>query len=431
MVKIPFACLPDGRVGFPGTAVRNNNWRCPGCHKRVVLKRGAVIQAHFAHHVASGCGGGESIQHRATKEWIAANVSNPDFRITSRCSTCREPFTVFRGAAGLAGHTEVPVLARKYVVDAAAVGPAGRVALNIEVVHTHRSSPEKMNVIGAEARDGAVEVAAADLVKEGYPLEFCDVRIGCSRCRPCLRRAVQQRRTAAAYRRQLGARKTLRAWQAAVAAAKSRRARRFGKRWLLLHRAPRASVWAARAAQELHNTMFKPCAKCGADVQIKEWKHTKGAKCNAHELVYGDINWEVNNNGQYYHKKCLPNCSECGETKKPEKWCQCQKRAHRKCVDCGKWHKKELMRSNVLPRDRTEWVCDACSTECYRCNARISAKQSQYGGKCYRCNRSAKIVAAGGDPTDGYCTECGKRLTSSQFEKCYACYKGNYRLSLN
>lgn len=429
MVKVPLALASDGRVGFPGSAARGADWRCPGCDKRVVLKRGAVLQPHFAHHVTTGCTGGESIVHRATKEWIAANMSNPDFRITALCRECSETHAVFRGAAGVTGHTEMPVLSGKYVVDASAVGPTRRVIANVEVVHTHASSPEKMNVVGAEARDGAVEVAAVDLVAEGYPLEFRAVQsANRRRCRPCLRHAVLQRRAAAVHRRERGARTALRSWGAAVAAAKARRMHRFGRRWLLLHRAPRASAWAARAAEALHARMFKPCHKCNEDVQIKRWTSVADGKCNRHELVF--VPWDSDEHGHCYHARCSPNCSGCGETRKPGKWCACDKAAHRKCTDCGKWKKKEAMDklslpNGSLPRSKTEWVCETCAAQCTACGGGMSKKQAFYGGRCYPCNRAAVIRRAGGDPTEGCCEDCGHPVSNSRYTRCYDCHSSH------
>lgn len=432
MLKVPYATLPDGTVGFPGTADRSPDWKCPGCKQRVVVKRGSKLTPHFAHHSANtNCSGGESIVHSATKKWVAANVSNPAFRVRSQCYECNADLTVFRGHPSYVGHTEVTLYGpsgQRYQVDAVAVAPNGRIVANIEVFYTSKSTEEKLRVVGAQAQCGAMEVGAVDLVATAYPMEFRDLNRR-TRCRPCVVRAVAARKADAVYRRQRWALRASTKWTRAVAAKKAWRRDKYGRRWLLLHRAPKAAAWAAAEALKLHNSMFKPCAKCGADVQTWEWETSKGAKCNTHQLVVAE-GWTVDDD-QVYHMKCSPNCPECGETRKPGKWCQCQKRAHRKCVDCGKWHKKELMHSNVLPRDQTEWVCDACSSECRSCDARISAKQFQYGGKCYRCNRSAKIVAAGGDPSDGYCTQCGKRLTSSRFEKCYTCYKNNFCSSVN
>lgn len=421
MVKVPLALAADGRVGFPGSAVRGADWRCPGCDKRVVLKRGAVLQPHFAHHVTTGCSGGESIQHRATKEWIVANMSNPDFRITDRCHECSAAHVVFRGAAGVTGHTKVAMHGRKYVVDASAVGPTGRVIANVEVVYTHASSSEKMNVVGAEARDGAVEVAAVDLVTEDYPLEFRAVRSTTRRCRPCLRRAVLQRRAAAVHRREHGARAALRSWGAAVAAAKSRRMHRFGKRWLLLHRAHRAPRASAVAA--LHARMFKLCHKCGEDVQVKRWLSVPDGKCNRHELV--GVPWESDGDGHCYHARCSPNCSGCGETRKLGKWCACDRAAHRPCTDCGEWKKRDAMDKLSLPRGKTEWVCETCAVQCTACGGGMSKKQAFYGGRCYPCNRAAVIRRAGGDPTEGCCEDCGHPVSNSRYTRCYDCYSSH------
>ena len=104
-IKIPFA---GKAIGFPLTAVRHGQWKCPECGSPVIVKRGKVKQAHFAHKAASSCTG-ESLLHKATKEWISAHACDPEFSITSRCHCCSTPMTVFRGSAALSGVVETTV----------------------------------------------------------------------------------------------------------------------------------------------------------------------------------------------------------------------------------------------------------------------------------------------------------------------------------
>jgi hypothetical protein len=424
MLKVPYAVLSDGTVGFPKTAERLPGWKCPGCNERVVVKRGDKMAAHFAHHRSTtGCSGGESLIHSATKEWIAANASNPDFCVSTHCSACHIEFDLFRGHPSFVGLTEVSVHGpseKRYRVDTTVVAPTNRIVANIEVVNTHKSSDEKMRVISAMARDGAFEVNAVDLVAESYPLTLWEANYR-SRCKLCISEAVAKKRATAICRRLNKARKVSRVWRRAVRASKARVCKKFARRWLLLHRSPKAKQWATKESERLYTLMFKACRKCKDDIQIRRWGCTKGDKCNVYNLEDVYDGWENDDNGHSYHLKCSPNCSQCGQSKRPGKWCECEKREHRKCVDCGKWHKRDEMHSNVLPQNKTEWVCKKCSSECLTCDAYISKKQRQFGGKCYVCNRSAIIAGAGGDPNDGYCLKCGKRLKNSRYTTCYTC----------
>ena len=157
MVKVPYA-LSGTRVGFPHTANRSEQWSCPECHAEVIVKRGDIKVPHFAHKASqSGCRG-ETFAHSSTKEWIAANVQSPDFRITSTCTGCCEPFTAFRGARGLAGATEVQIEA--YRADAAAV-ECGRLVAAFEVLHSHKTGARKMATLLAPLCSPHSELQAA------------------------------------------------------------------------------------------------------------------------------------------------------------------------------------------------------------------------------------------------------------------------------
>ncbi len=70
---IPVAFTDDGRVVRPDQAEPNQPYRCPGCSAEVVLRRGEVRRAHFAHRHGEGCSP-DSAAHRAAKRLVVQVV---------------------------------------------------------------------------------------------------------------------------------------------------------------------------------------------------------------------------------------------------------------------------------------------------------------------------------------------------------------------
>ena len=215
MVKVPFA-VAGATIGFPQTADRDRDWRCPGCNEAVVPHRGEKYIPHFAHKNASPCAG-ESLAHRSTKEWIARQVASPAFAIAATCGTCGKGHVVFSGDTRFRGRTEVPFphhRSPKYRIDAVAVD-GERVCAAIEVRHTHAAGEEKMAVLAAATSGSAFEVSAIDLIAGGYPTTFETVEP--RECRACVERSR---------------------WRRLPHAAKAR-VRRFALRWRQAHQAAR------------------------------------------------------------------------------------------------------------------------------------------------------------------------------------------------
>lgn len=186
MPRVPIAV--DARLGklvFPDSATRGNRLSCIGCGGLVHLRAGKIRVRHFAHnHAGGGCGGGEGIVHRCTKEWIAKSVSNPNFVIWCTCSSCKGTFEAFRGNTRFAGVTEINIGANaKYRVDVVCLD-GSRCVSCIEVMHTHKTEPDKMAVLASVSYNSAFEVLAVDLIQEQWPLEFHDIRS--RRCSECI-----------------------------------------------------------------------------------------------------------------------------------------------------------------------------------------------------------------------------------------------------
>lgn len=66
---VPVASAPDGSLVRPVDADPDASYRCPGCGSRLILRRGELRRAHFAHRRGDGCSA-ESALHRAAKRRI-------------------------------------------------------------------------------------------------------------------------------------------------------------------------------------------------------------------------------------------------------------------------------------------------------------------------------------------------------------------------
>ena len=143
-MKVPAAYL-NYEIVFPHTAPRKGNYTCIACKHVVYLKRGKILRAHFAHAPKSICT--ESIEHFATKHWIAKQVKNPKFSILSKCYSCFKLHTVLSGDEMLSAVTETRLCTSKpYIMDVA-VHKNSRLVGCVEIFHTHRAGQQKLNAI--------------------------------------------------------------------------------------------------------------------------------------------------------------------------------------------------------------------------------------------------------------------------------------------
>lgn len=196
MLKIPLARDVDsGKLMFPSEATRKKRLVCIDCDSELHVRAGPKRVRHFAHNPkgtsSGGCGGGEGIIHKSTKEWISQNVSNPEFTITSRCTECMKMGILFTGNPRFSGATEIAMGSRgQYKIDAVCFNKTKCVAC-IEVYHTHRTDSTKMAALAVRSYDNAFEVKAVNLVDKDWPLSFRDIRP--RRCTDCIRSARLKR----------------------------------------------------------------------------------------------------------------------------------------------------------------------------------------------------------------------------------------------
>ncbi len=78
--KVPLGVAPDGSLARAQSAQEGTEYRCPGCGSPVVLRRGPVRAAHFAHKASAFCSP-ETALHRGVKTLVATMLRR---RLTRR-----------------------------------------------------------------------------------------------------------------------------------------------------------------------------------------------------------------------------------------------------------------------------------------------------------------------------------------------------------
>jgi len=201
MLKIPCARDVKGGLQFPSACSKDDGpFSCYGCDRPLIVHKGLRRVHHFQHATASkvSCaGGGETMLHKSTKEWVARHINRTAFTITSRCPDCGGSHPVFSGRSGLTAVLECrsAVLGRVYRIDVSVFCGSQSVA-DIEVVYSHPCGPNKRRDLALSSRLGCIEVNAINLVAYEFPMTLEAYRR--TRCRRCAVIAVKKRRTLAA-----------------------------------------------------------------------------------------------------------------------------------------------------------------------------------------------------------------------------------------
>jgi len=196
-MKVPCAATNGGNLIFPADAVKKRKYDCIECGEKIIVKRGCVKVAHFAHlpGAPNGCGGGESMVHRSTKEWIAQIAASLTFVVWTTCIGCGNVFDVMRGSRDMDVCTEWSWQQGQYILDVA-LARNGHLCGVVEVWHTHEAGETKRKTI--EASSGVpcpvMEIRAIDLITTNYPRRFeC---VSPRRCSKCLAQAMQRKQLA-------------------------------------------------------------------------------------------------------------------------------------------------------------------------------------------------------------------------------------------
>ena len=85
---IPFALVNNELRSASSVSKNDGPFQCIVCSESLVLKKGLIKRAHFAHSANSSCsgGGGESVCHALAKRIMAKNLQ--DYSFMEVCTTC-------------------------------------------------------------------------------------------------------------------------------------------------------------------------------------------------------------------------------------------------------------------------------------------------------------------------------------------------------
>jgi hypothetical protein len=405
-MRVPCALAGDSVV-FPNVATKKRKYDCIECGGDVVVHRGPKLVAHFAHvsNGGGGCGGGESMVHKTTKEWIASIAASKAFVVWTSCTNCAVAFDVFRGNPRVESQTEWRwngALGKYYTLDVA-LAYDHELRGVVEVWHTHEAGAEKRKTIEASTHVDCpvMEVRAVDLVKLNYPYRFESVSP--RRCSKCIKQAILRKRGAwfdryAAYFRVVLGRWRRRKALAAIIAKNQlsfdvlwaavqgiaavltvelaidaivTATERVARRWLLYHRVKRLTSILNRdmvkdrpaLIQEVGGpakptAKTKMCHHCGGQGR----DHMERIRPQPPHMIY-----------RHACPECCRQCNQCDNSFIPSQdFPQAQT-----CFHCN--YKKKHGRKFDAPNKY-----NGVAGQCRECDVDIASVK--YGGRCWECN---------------------------------------------
>ena len=95
-LRVPFAFDDEKKLYDPEAAEKGKRYFCPACQDTVILRKGEIKTAHFAHKVSEICNQ-ETILHKTAKQlivdvisdWKSGKIDAPVLKRT--CEICRQP----------------------------------------------------------------------------------------------------------------------------------------------------------------------------------------------------------------------------------------------------------------------------------------------------------------------------------------------------
>ncbi len=188
-LKVPFAY--DGEKGLcaPQTAEKGKQYFCPACEDTVILKKGEIKTAHFAHKVSETCNQ-ETIIHKIAKqrivdvicEWKRGRINAPIFK--RQCKICSELTD-----QPMPDKVERAVLEYKvtngFIVDVALIvanEPAA--AIEIRVSHAVDENKARLLPIPFIEVDGQAVIENPTIFE---PVRDCFKEFTCKRCKQTIK----------------------------------------------------------------------------------------------------------------------------------------------------------------------------------------------------------------------------------------------------
>lgn len=203
-LTVPWGVDAHGALCSPEDADRREEWWCPNCKRPLILRRGEIRRAHFAHcpHAPWVECSEESLLHKTAKALICQTLNAAIHGrgappvVVRACLRCRvEDVTPMPATRFEAAREEVAV-ASGHVVDVALM-EGGAVAAAIEVFATHAVDPDKQAALGKIDLPWC-EVEAEAIVEEPHVWR----PIASSRDHHCAKCAVEMQAEQAALERE-------------------------------------------------------------------------------------------------------------------------------------------------------------------------------------------------------------------------------------
>ena len=146
-ILFPLAKSAEGGQVWIKDAVRGGVYTCWECEGGMIAKLGEIKRWHFAHKVASGGGCGEGALHRAVKLGLETLISRAEtLTLAYDCGQCRDETFGAEYPGPFLARSEDRSFAVGCRVDLG-VYQAGPALLALEVVDTHRMTPETAAIL--------------------------------------------------------------------------------------------------------------------------------------------------------------------------------------------------------------------------------------------------------------------------------------------
>jgi hypothetical protein len=179
----PVALDSEGKLVFACNCERGDGpFSCTTCDEVLVLKKGEVIQHHFAHKQKSECNG-ESNDHKFTKFLLEKSLSMWHFK--TRCQACGTRDNVHWDESHAAQNESKHGSLRLDV----GVLKGGRLVGAVEVLHTHAVETEKWERLTSDfGHNSVVEVTTAamqDALTKGIFAVNASTRCAFVECKRC------------------------------------------------------------------------------------------------------------------------------------------------------------------------------------------------------------------------------------------------------
>ena len=177
---------------FPDQAIRGGSYHCDECQQEVILKKGHIRRAHFAHCVKNHCTyfehPSESQMHKGAKlricDWLTHRKT---IEIIRSCTTCGDTIT-FNIITDLNDHAICEYRGTHYVADVALISSNTVVKYIFEIKHTHATTTNVRPEPWFEITSNQI----LELAPETEPIKLTCIR-SLDPCNNCQKKKEQNR----------------------------------------------------------------------------------------------------------------------------------------------------------------------------------------------------------------------------------------------